>query len=261
MKSYDGKKYIYEKQQLIEVICQLRFPPILSIDTDIPAAFQERIRERFPRYEVRDENLPSPSGMQKQKNHSFISADGSYKLSLTKSFVALSTMRYTSWEDFAAWLDEPLGQFISVYKPAYFERIGLRYLNGFSRDKLELPECRWNDLIQSQYLSVLDSDDVDEASVTKCSVDLEMKLDRKNSVKLHAGPGFVKRAIRTPKGIQQVQEPKSRFIFDQDLFSAGNIPLKDAAAALDALHVHADRLFSEAITDVLHNAMEPVIVD
>ncbi len=261
MKSYDGKKYIYEKHQLVEVICQLRFPPILSIDTDVPSAFQDRIRERFPRYEVRDENLPTASGMQKQKNHSFISADGSYKLSLTKSFIALSTMRYTSWEDFAAWLDEPLGQFISVYKPAYFERIGLRYLNGISREKLELEHCRWNDLFQSRYLGVLDDDDVAEASVSKCSVDIEMKLDHGCAVKLHAGPGFIKRAIRTPKGIQQVQEPKPRFIFDQDLFSAGNIPLKDAAGVLDAVHEHADRIFSEAITDVLHNAMEPVLVD
>lgn len=261
MKSYDGKKFIYEKQQLIEVICQLRFPTILSIDTDVPAAFQETVRERFPRYEVKEENLPTPQGMKKQKNHAFISEDGSYKLSLTQSFIALSTMRYTSWEDFAAWLDEPLVNFINVYKPAYFERIGLRYVNGFSRETLGLGERRWNDLIQSKYLGVLDDDDVDEASVTKSSMDVEMKLGGNFAAKLHAGPGYVKRAIRTPKGIQQVQEPKSRFIFDQDLFSAGKLRLHEAAGVLDSIHDHADRLFSEAITDVLHNAMEPVIVD
>ena len=261
MKSYDGKKFIYEKQQIVEVICQLRFPPILSIETDIPAAFQDKIRERFPRYEVREENLPSPNGVQKQKNHSFISADGSYKLSLTKNFVALSTMRYTSWEDFAAWLDEPLGRFISVYKPAYFERIGLRYLNGISREKLDMEGRRWNDLFQSRYLGILDDDDVREEDVSKCSVDVEMKLSDNCAVKIHAGPGFIKRAIRTPKGIQQLQEPKPRFIFDQDVYALGNLRLQDAAAVLDTVHEHADRIFSEAITDVLHNAMEPVIID
>lgn len=261
MKSYDGKKFIYEKQQIVEVICQLRFPPILTIETELPAAFQDKIRERFPRYEQREENLPGASGIEKQKNHSFISADGSYKLSLTKNFIALSTMRYTSWEDFAGWLDEPLGQFISVYKPAYFERIGLRYLNGISREKLGLEDRRWNDLIQSRYLGVLDDDEVDESAVTKCSVDIEMKLSGGCAVKLHAGPGFLKRAIRTPKGIQQIQEPKPRFIFDQDVFASGNLRLQDAAAVLDCVHEHADRIFAEAITDVLHNAMEPVIVD
>jgi len=40
MKSSDGKKFIYEKQQLVEVICQLRFPAILSIETEVPSAFQ-----------------------------------------------------------------------------------------------------------------------------------------------------------------------------------------------------------------------------
>ena len=261
MKSYDGKKYVYEKQQIIEVICQLRFPTILSIDTDVPSAFQDTIRARFPRYEVREENLPNPGGMKKQKNHSFISADGSYKLSLTQNFIALSTMRYSAWEDFASWLDEPLMHFINVYKPAFFERIGLRYLNGFSREALGLEGRRWNDLVQTRYLGVLDDDDIDESSILKCGTDAEMKLSGGCAVKIHAGPGFVKRAIRTPKGLHQVQEPKPRFIFDQDLYRAGKLDIQEVPAALDSLHGHADRLFSEAITDVLHNAMSPVIVD
>lgn len=260
MKSFDGKKYMYEKPQLIEVICQLRFPPILSIEANVPAEFQDKIRERFPRYDARDEKVVTPQGTQQVKNHSFISADGSYKLSLTKNFIALSTMRYTTWDDFAAWLDEPLGQFISVYKPAYFERIGLRYMNGFSREKLELENHRWNDLIQSQYLGVLDSDGIDETKVGKCSVDIEMKLEEDCAVKIHAGPGMIKRAVRTPQGVQQIQEKGVRFIFDLDVFSAGNIKLASAVEVLDRVHTQADSLFSEAITDVLHEAMEPVVI-
>ena len=38
---------IYKKNQLAEVICQLRFPEILTIETTIPAQFQEAIREDF----------------------------------------------------------------------------------------------------------------------------------------------------------------------------------------------------------------------
>ena len=260
MKSFDGKKYMYEKNQLIEVICQLRYPPILSIETDIPARFQDTIREKFPRYNKIEENVPSPGGVQKVANHTFISADGAFKLSMTKNFIALSTMRYSCWEDFAQWLDEPLGQFISIYKPAYFERIGLRYMNGISREKLELEGRRWNDLFQSRYLGVLDDDEVDEAAVSKCSVDIEMKLDSGCAVKLHAGPGKIQRTVRTPQGMKQVQEPIVRFIFDQDVFCAGNIKLQDAAGVLDSVHEQADKVFSEAITDVLHEAMEPVIV-
>jgi len=38
------ERMIYAKRQLVEVICQLRFPEILSIDASEPAAFQDRIR-------------------------------------------------------------------------------------------------------------------------------------------------------------------------------------------------------------------------
>ena len=43
MISPDNRRYAYGKAQLIEVICQLRFPTILSIDTREPADFQETV--------------------------------------------------------------------------------------------------------------------------------------------------------------------------------------------------------------------------
>ena len=107
MISSDNRRYAYGKSQLIEVICQLRFPTILSIDTREPADFQETVRAAFPRYQCQVENLPGVNGAPARtvNNHTFISEDGSYKLSLTKDFIALSTMRYTHWEDFAARLE------------------------------------------------------------------------------------------------------------------------------------------------------------
>ena len=260
MRSSEGKLFVYEKNQLIEVICQLRFPPILVIDTKEPADFQETVRETFPRYLCQTETPPAAPGQTPQtvQNHNFISADGASKLALTKNFIALSTTRYTGWEDFAGMLDEPLGQFIRLYKPAYFERVGLRYVNGVSREQLDLGEHRWNDLFQPPYLSVLDSDDVDEASVTKCSVDVERKLDETAHLKLHAGPGVIRRQIRTPGGVQTIQEKETRFILDLDLFASGNIRLPATMDTLQSLHDHADAVFSDAITDTLHNAMGPV---
>lgn len=260
MRSSEGKRFVYEKPQLIEVICQLRFPTILSIETNPPAEFQETVRGAFPRYVCQEEKPAAPAGGQAQvvHNHTFLSADGSCKLSLTKDFIALSTMRYRSWEDFARTLDEPLGHFISIYRPAYFERVGLRYVNGVSREKLGLTGRRWNDLFQPQYLGVLDDDGIDEASVSKCAVDVQMKLDGRAGVKLHAGPGVVKRTVVTPGGVQTVQEQEQRFFFDQDLFASGRTRIPEVMETLEALHGHADRLFSDAITDVLHDAMEAI---
>ena len=53
------ERYQYARAPLVEVICQLRFPTILSIGSQEPAAFQEAIRREFPRYAVRQEQ-PAP---------------------------------------------------------------------------------------------------------------------------------------------------------------------------------------------------------
>lgn len=166
-------------------------------------------------------------------------------------------MRYTHWEDFAARLDEPLGQFIKIYRPNCFDRVGLRFVNAISREQLCLTGRRWNDLLQPPYLGILDEDDVDEASVAKCSVDVERKLDALAALKLHAGPGFVQRNIRSGNQVQQVQEKEVRFIFDQDVYSTGKVKVAAVAETLNALHAHSDSVFSDAITTVLHDAMEP----
>lgn len=258
MRSADNKLFIYEKCQLVETICQLRFPAILSIEANVPADFQALIREAFPRYECRTETLPAGGGTQTVKNHCFFAPDGASRINLTKDFISLSTVRYTGWERFAHLLDEPLGQLIRIYKPTYFERIGLRYLNGFSRTLLGLEDRRWNDLIQSQYLGVLDDGDIDEASVSRCTVDVERRLDERCKLRVHAGPGNVQRTIRTEGGVQTMNEPEPRFILDLDVFAAGQLRLETAAETLEQLHGHADRLFSEAITDTLHEALEPV---
>ena len=253
---FSGKRIQYEKNQIVEMICQLRFPAILSIDTREPADFQELVRRDYPRYAAEPEK-PGAAGQGGGRGHIFLSEDGLYKLCLTRSFIALSTVRYTSWTDFARWLDEPLGHFISVYRPACFDRIGLRYINGFSRERLGLSECRWNELIAPQYLGPLALGETREEDIRRCSVDMESRLDERCSLKLHAGPGFIKRNIRTGESVQTVQEKQLRFILDMDLYSGGKIQLASAAGVMDAIHAHADRVFSASITDKLHEAMEP----
>ena len=49
----------YARSPLVEVICQLRFPSILSIGAKEPAEFQEAVRREFPRYAARQEQ-PAP---------------------------------------------------------------------------------------------------------------------------------------------------------------------------------------------------------
>ena len=256
----DNSRYSYAVSPLIEVICQLRFPTILSIGSTEPAQFQEAVRGEFPKYVARQEQQPprllNPNTPQMKleqvppiTNYNFISADGLWKINLTKDFVALSTLRYTSWEEFAQKLDKVLALFIQIYHPAFFERIGLRYVNAFSRNRLGLQEELWDDLINAPFIGVLSEPDVDEKLTGKCALDVEMSLGENRRMKLHAGPGMLGDGKKDP-------EPK--FILDGDFSVVDkSIPAQRIAEDLDILHDYAVRLFNAAVSDELRDAMGP----
>ena len=246
-----------------EVICQLRFPTILSINTTEPADFQEAIRADFPKYHRRQDvippkvtltngNVPKVEQQPAVINYTFLSEDNRWKINLTKDFIALSTLQYTSWEEFARHLDKLLAAFIKLYKPAYFQRVGLRYVNIFSRKKLGLEGSKWAELISPAYVGPLCEPDAIEENFLNCASDLLFQLDNSCRAKIHAGPGRVQN--KAP-GAQQ--DPEVKFIFDMDLSMNGNIPCNLSAAGLEMLHGHATRIFEGAITETTRSAMQP----
>ena len=258
----DRPRTHYAKAPAHEVICQLRFPTILSINKTEPADFQEAIREAFPQYARRQETVPPkavrlPDGkvqVQQQPplaNYHFLSADGRWKINLTRDFIALSTLSYGGWEDFARHLDKPLASFIQLYRPAYFQRVGLRYINLFSRKRLGLEDCPWTELFAPAYTGPLDEGDVREEDLLSCACDFQLKLDSSCLAKIHAGPGRIKNnAPGAPV------DPEVKFVFDMDLSMNGDTPCTLAAAGLETLHGHATRLFEGAMEDKLRRAME-----
>jgi len=105
----ESPRVIYRKNPLDRVICQLRFPPILKIDTETPAQFQECIRGNFPEFRLKEEaTLLTPAGISQElnaemfrqimpsetKNYEFSSEDSIWKVNLTRTFLSLSTTKY-----------------------------------------------------------------------------------------------------------------------------------------------------------------------
>ena len=248
----------YARSPLVEVICQLRFPTILSIGANGPAAFQEAIRKDFPKYMTRQEQLPpkvvkkgNATALEPQKpitNYHFISEDGRWKINLTQNFIALSTLSYQRWEDFAIRLDQALAQFIQIYQPAYFERIGLRYVNAVSRQRLGLEGQLWDDLIQSQYIGILGEPDVEESEIAKCSLEVDTPLVGGYRMKLRTGPGLVGGG-KTDKEV--------KFVLDADFSTAGKMTAEAVPEKLERMHRFAVCFFQGAITKELHEAMGP----
>ena len=257
----DEPRCIYNHNQLVEVICQLRFPTILTINAQEPAQFQDGIRDVFPKYQLRQEQLPvkvtnipgQPPQVAQPKpinNYQFTSADGIYRINLAQNFISLTCARYSNWEEFARMMDKPLATFIKTYQPAYFERVGLRYLNAFSRQKLGLENTPFREMLEPAYLGLLAQEDIPEQAFSRCSQDVEAKIPGGCMMKLHVGPGLLKRG-------GDVSDKEVKLIFDLDVSMVGNVPVNMAAGSMETVHTQAGRIFRDAVTDTLHDALDP----
>ena len=240
----------YERNYLISVICQLRFPVIPEIGSTYPKAFGEAVADLFSEYSIQQEPAIPPIVRTPTVNHQFSSRDGQWRLNLTDRFLSVSTREYRGWETLARYLDKPLVALLSIYHPLCFERVGLRYINAFEKSLRGEP-CAYRDLISPCYLGALGQEDVEETAVLRSSVDTELTLGGGCRVKIHAGPGMIK----TVPDSRQI-----RFIFDQDLYLSGKIPAAYCAGALEDVHSQAYGIFRGAITEQLHDSMGPISI-
>lgn len=245
------------KHQLSEVICQLRFPAIADLRTRLPGEFQQAVCSLFPVFTAKKEAQPprleggpgnfaldNPSSV---TNYAFSTDSNNFRINLTENFISLSCSHYTNWKDFSRMLDMPLAAFIQIYKPSGFQRIGLRYLNFISRRQLSLEGTSFCNLITPAFLGPIQLEHLPEQAFSRCSVDSEFLLNTGVRVKLHAGPGFVRRGIQ--------KDPEMKYILDFDLYLSGNLPVSSSAHALEKLHSQAYPLFRSAITKELWDAM------
>ena len=131
--------------------------------------------------------------------------------------------------------------------------MGLRFINVFSRKALDLEGVPFRELLQPGYLVLLGEDDVREESFARSGQDIELAVSGGCRVKLHAGPGMLQRGT--------VKDNEVKFILDNDIFMNGKLPVAQCAPARQTVHIQADRLFAGAITQRLHEAMEPTLLD
>ncbi len=251
-------RVIYQKPALDEVICQLRFPPVLRVGVGEPAEFQDAIREHFPFFE---ERLPMPSSdlpqaitrilpdlsNMKTRNRvfDFLSEDREWKVSLTNDFLALSTQKYVRWEGFREHLFGPLEELNKIYQPSFFQRVGLRYRDVIVRSQLGLDDVPWSELLQP-YI-------VGELGRTDAANDV-IESEHEVLLKLEGSAGQVRVRHFLAK-ISETNEPC--YVIDADFFSEQKTEREHAIEKLDTLNRYAGRLFRWCITKRLYEAMDP----
>jgi uncharacterized protein (TIGR04255 family) len=260
------ERVIYNNNPLIEVVCQMRFPRILSISESLPAAFQDCIREDYPLFDIAVEHqqrftvdsidtdtppIPRVIQSEKVKNYRFSSSDGLWHINLTSTFIALTTSKYTRWEDFLQRIGKPLAALLDIYKPAFYERIGLRYVDAFRRSKLNLDGVDWSELIQPCALGLLSDISVKD-EVRSQNYLVELDIGNGAIAQIKTALGFV----GSEENSLSPSTPELSFVVDSDMFFLRK-EIHELNDSLKYLHDTSTKLIRAIITDRLHEAMEP----
>lgn len=206
------ERMIYAKRQLVEVICQLRFPEILSIDASEPAAFQDRIRREYPQYEKKIEQLPPqmvngkpvPAGT--VNNYQFVSAEGQWKISLTKGFIALSTYGYTRWEEFAQRLDRILAVFIETYHPSWFTRVGPAVCQRLPPSAARTGGLPLEGAHHAGFLGLMGDEDAQEQAFMKNELTATVQMPGGAKANVKSGPGLLRKVNNRTR--ETTEEPR-----------------------------------------------------
>jgi uncharacterized protein (TIGR04255 family) len=247
------QRVIYEKNPLIEVSFQVRFPRFLSIESEAPSDFQKCIISQFPIYEQRQVFQfsisigPEQRADMQGKMHAFQSADRNATIMLAGDSLTVSCSRYRSWEDFIPLVTQALSAFLQTYTLPIFSRVGLRYVNVISRDELNLSDKSWSELLQPYIAGGFLGPSLTEmdflAKTTVCTVNLS-EGDR---VLLRHGL------------VTQNETKKIAYLIDSDFYNEEqrNAGLDSTIEVASRLHTNSGRLFRWCISDALHAAMDP----
>jgi uncharacterized protein (TIGR04255 family) len=251
-------RVFYEKAPLVEVICQLRYPPILAIQARPPADFQERIRATFPLMEetsVFPPEIELPVEVRRvlaaqagTGTYQFFSEDRLQTVTFGRDALSYSTKRYVLWDDFFATLAGPISALVDIYKPSFYNRIGLRYIDAINREQLGLTGFKWSDLFRREILGELVIAAFEE-NLQACSRQIRVTLPSTGSILLQHGLANI------------AEKPGLSYMVDFDFYQEGKIEVENAAEVLNRFHDVAGRAFRWCISESLHHALVPRPID
>lgn len=238
---------------LVDVVCQVRFPTILRINTEEPSDFQEEIRHQFPKIKIEQGFLlrvPKPGSggtpmaePQSKKTYRFHTKDEGTTVSLASDFYALSTNQYTHWSDFSDYLSLVEKAVRDVYKPSYATRIGLRYINRLT------PDNTGQETLDG-ILSFLNPELIGYTQSEVWSTPQEMQS------RLLLSDKGAKLNLRTGYGRDENNKPF--FMLDFDYFEEGELPLSDLIERCVGYHDVIYRAFRWCIPDENLKVFEPL---
>lgn len=204
---------------LAEVVCQVRFPPILRIGKEEPSDFQELVRTRFPQLEWQqglEVKLPGPGNESEPaarvsaRIYRFITQDEDSFISIAPDFYALTARQYRHWNTFAEDLELVARAVRELYEPSYATRIGLRYINRFTLANTDTStKDELLGLLRTELTALLRGEVWENAE----SLVSRVLFVDESGARLNLSAGY------------ETKEQESAFLLDFDHFEEGKLPL------------------------------------
>lgn len=235
------ERFKYGRTGLETVVCQLRFNPILKIGQDLPVVFQDRVRHEFPKF-IKEESaglqigpggaaelLPTPPAVWR-----FRTEDEAWTASLGVESLSLETTEYRDYPDFERRLSVAEQALQEAHAIDHYVRVGLRYINAF--DKAEFPGG-WLPRLNPQLLGPM----ADPVLGTQVAESLQIfKLEEEDWT------------IRVRHGTDD-----GNYNLDIDHATEGRVEAADVLERLRAFNRGIYQMFRWAISDAMHEEMEP----
>jgi len=258
----ESERVLYKNNPLVEVICQFRFPTILRIREGPHADFQDMIRKDYPGYSEQEPSIGVPPQVTKemaaiigQMNipiplgliiHRFSTKDSQRFISLRDEFMALAETKYEKWELFREEIVKVESALKRVYEPAFYSRVGLRYRDIISRRRLGLTNVEWQDLLKTHIIAELGDKEVSGA-ISRIQTRAIIKIPEIPDGQIALTHGLI-----TPNGSDE-----ECYLIDADFSVERKEGIDEPFEILGRFNRLAGQLFRWAITERLHNAMEP----
>ena len=262
-------RVFFNKNTIVEVIAQIRFNRLLTIEESLPTKFQESLLDKYPIFETTktfsaqinivdnsDGNSsisPQEESQQTGSMKNFKDINRIWTVTLASNSLTLSCVKYSRWEEFKERLEFVINQFKRSYPGVKItERIGLRYHDIIDRVALDIQQSCWTSLLQPFLLGpfhatqLIDNGDIQEKSVEQFNGVSQLDL---GNTKLMIQHGLV-RNIKT-------DDIAFRIDFDHYQANIESFDIGGIINVFELLHSKSWSVFRSCIKTRLYESLEP----
>jgi uncharacterized protein (TIGR04255 family) len=243
------------RSPLVNVVCQVRFPPLLDLGAEdrrneLLATLQRALAD-YPLFArvLGQEILLGPEGVQAQESQPtqfrFTSDDGRWNVGLAPDSLSLQTTHYNHFNDFVGRWQTIATAVQEVLAPSRQLRIGLRYVDELRADGADRPAA-WTDFLVPEVLGLAGSEKWG-ASTTQSFQEWVLQVE---SIRCTLRHGFLPTEVHG-------REPF--YLLDTDCY-VEEVSAFDPLAQLDDLSRFNDiayELFRDALSEPLYEMFGP----